>query len=96
LQEIGVRIAVGAQSRDILLMIFRQSVLLALAGTAVGFAVAYGVGRTLESLLAGVHPTDLASYGAGLVLILCTTLAGTLWPALRAVRVDPLTAIRAE
>ncbi len=96
LQEIGVRIAVGAQARDILLMILKQSVLLAFAGTVVGIVIAYGVGRTLESLLAGVHPGDLASYGAGLLLVLCATLAGSFWPAVQAVRVDPLTAIRAE
>jgi predicted permease len=95
-QEIGVRVALGAQSKDILAMVLRESVLLAAVGIIIGIVLAYGAGRTLESLFAGVQPGDVATYAAGLSVAVCTALAGSIWPALRALRVDPMTAIRAE
>src|SRR5205823_9735273 len=95
-REIGVRIAVGAQSHDILAMVLRQSVLLAVIGTIIGTVLAYGAARTLESLLAGVQPGDLATYGAGLSIAMFTALAGSFWPALRALRVDPMKIGRAH
>jgi predicted permease len=95
-QEIGVRVALGAKSRDILRMILRESLLLAIAGAIVGIALSYAAGRSLASLLAGVPPSDLTAYAAGLSMALCTTLAGSLWPAWRALRVDPMTAMRVD
>jgi predicted permease len=95
-QEIGVRVALGAKSQNILAMILRESLLLGVAGAIVGIALAYAAGRSLASLLAGVQPGDLATYAAGLTVALCTTLAGSLWPAWRALRVDPMTAMRVE
>jgi predicted permease len=96
LQEIGVRIALGARSGDILGMVLREGALLAVVGTLLGIAFAYGAGRTLESLLAGIRADDLPTYTAGIALVLGMTVAGCFWPAFRALRVDPMTALRAE
>ena len=95
-QEIGVRIALGAQSSDILAMVLRDGVVMASIGIAVGVALAYGAGLQLEALLAGVKPGDVATYLAAVTLCLVMTIAGSLLPALRAVRVDPTVAIRTE
>jgi predicted permease len=95
-QEIGVRMAVGAQSRHILAMVLRDSALLALIGTAAGLVLAYAAGQSIQSILAGVRPADSQAYIAGLSVIVCMTLAGSLIPAIRALQVDPITAIRTE
>jgi predicted permease len=94
--EIGVRIALGAQRADILRMVMRQGVLLVAAGLLPGLALAYAAGRSLQSLLAGVAPADAMTFAAVVGLTLLMALAGTLLPALRALRIDPLTAIRRE
>ena len=95
-QETGLRIALGAQSSDILRMVLRDSVRLAVAGVIAGMVCAYLAGRALESLLAGVRPEDLPTFltAAGLSVIM--TIAGSFVPAFRAVRVDPAMTIRAE
>ncbi|MGH9665543.1 MAG: FtsX-like permease family protein, partial [Bryobacteraceae bacterium] len=95
-QEIGVRIALGARSGDILLMVLREGSALAATGVVLGALLAYAAGRTIEALLAGVRPGDIAVFAASAGLSLLMTLAGSLLPALRAVHVDPTTAIRAE
>jgi predicted permease len=95
-QEIGVRMALGARGGDILSMILRDGVMLALAGIAVGVVLAYGAGRTLEALLDGVAPSDTATFASAIALCLLMTVAGSLIPAVRAVRIDPVSAIRTE
>lgn len=95
-QEIGVRIALGAQRSDILTLVMREGFLLAGIGVGLGAGLAYAAGRSMEALLAGVPPADTATFFAAIALALLMTLAGSLLPALRAVRVDPTTAIRAE
>ena len=94
--EIGVRMALGAQRGTIVRMVMRQGALLALAGILPGLAVAYGAGRAMESLLAGVHPGDAATFLAAAMLCVVMTLAGTLLPVLRAVRVTPASVFRGE
>ncbi len=94
--EIGVRIALGARGADILAMILRQGVLLAAAGVLPGAALAYAAGRSMQALLAGVQPGDLATFLSAAVLAAVMTVAGCMLPAMRAVRVDPLIAMRAE
>ena len=94
--EIGVGIALGAQSGDILKMILRQRALLAVAGVIPGLALAYIAGRAIEALLVGVKPGDPATYLSAAALCVLMTMLGVLSPALRALRTDPISAIRAE
>ena len=95
-REIGVRIALGAKSRDIIKMVIGRSALLGGLGVTIGVAAAYGAGRSMQSLLAGVDPGDVTVFAAAVGLSLIMTIAGSLMPAWRAVRVDPLTATRGD
>jgi putative ABC transport system permease protein len=95
-QEIGVRMALGAQPRNILAMTLREGIALAALGAALGAILAYGAGRTLQSLLVGVRPDDLATFMAAIGLVLVMTVGGSLLPAMKAVRIDPASTIRAE
>ena len=95
-QEIGVRMALGATRGNILRLIVGDAMVLAIIGIAVGVAAAYASGRGLQSLLAGLKPGDIDAFSAGILLSLVMTVAGSFLPAMRAVRVDPSTALRAE
>jgi hypothetical protein len=95
-REIGVRIALGARSRDILRMVLGRSALLGGLGVTIGVAVAYAAARSMQSILAGVDPGNVTVFAAAVGLSLIMTIAGSLMPAWRAVRVDPLTATRAD
>jgi predicted permease len=95
-QEIGVRMALGAGSSDVLSMVLRRSVLLAAAGAAPGLGLAWLAGRSMSALLAGVSPVDPPTLAASLALVVAIALAGSLVPTRRALRVDPLTALRSE
>lgn len=70
--------------------------MLAAAGIIPGVALAYPAGRAMAALLAGLNPGDAATFLAAVGLGLLMTIAGSLWPALRAVRVDPIEVIRKE
>jgi putative ABC transport system permease protein len=94
--EIAVRVALGAQSRDILRIVLQQSVLLAAGGVIVGMALAYAAGRAMQALLAGVPPADPSTFLVSAALCLLMTMAGGLLPSLRALRVDPVIALRSE
>src|SRR5262249_28209617 len=94
--EIGVRMALGARGGEILGMILRRGALLAAAGVIPGVALAYAAGRAMASLLAGLDPGDATTFLSAVTLALGMTLLGSLWPALRAVRVDPIRVIRRE
>lgn len=95
-QEIGVRRALGAQAGDILSMVLGRCVRLAGVGVIVGVALAYVAGRQMEALLAGVKPADVTTLAAAVGLAIVMTVAGSVMPTLRALRVDPISAIRAE
>ena len=95
-QEIGVRIALGARSGHILTMVLRHGMLLSVAGLLLGAALAFAAGRAMESLLAGVKPADTRAFMVVAGLCLVMSLVGSLLPALSAIRLDPLTAIRSE
>ncbi len=95
-QEIAVRMVVGAQSNDILAMVFREGALLGMTGVVVGAALGYIAGRIMEGLLVGIKPGDVLTFLIAIGLTILMFLAGTLLPALRAVRVNPAEAIRAE
>ena len=94
--EIGVRMALGAQRGEIVRMVMRQGVVLAAAGVLPGLFVAYLAGRAMQGLLAGIRPDDALTFGVAGVLCVAMTLLGSLLPTLRAVRVDPAIALRAE
>jgi predicted permease len=94
--EIGIRIALGARGADILAMILRQGVALAAFGVLPGVVLAYAAGRAMQALLAGVQPGDLTTFLSAAALSAAMTVAGCMLPAMRAVRVDPLIAMRAE
>ena len=95
-REIGVRIALGAQPSGIVRMVLRQGALLAVAGVLPGILLAYAAGRALEGLLAGVKPADPATFAGAIGLSVLMTVLGSLAPALRAVHIDPIAAIRSE
>jgi predicted permease len=93
-RELGVRVALGAQRRDIMTMILRDGALLAAAGIVAGLGAAYWLTRYLQSLLYGVGTTDLATYVAVSAVLAGVALIASYIPARRATRVDPLVALR--
>jgi putative ABC transport system permease protein len=95
-QEIGVRVALGARPRDVLLLVLGGIVRLTAAGLAAGLLLAVVSARALQSLLAGVSPYDATTLALAAALAALTALSGGLLPALRALRVDPLRVMRAE
>jgi ABC-type antimicrobial peptide transport system permease subunit len=96
MQEFGVRIALGASSRDVLRLVLGRGLVLAAGGVAAGLALAIAVTRLMAGFLYGVSPFDpLIFLGVPLFLALVALLACYL-PARRATKVDPLTALRAE
>lgn len=95
-REIGVRMALGASGSDVLRMILRQGLMLATAGAVVGVALAFAAGRAMQALLAGVSPADIWTFAIGVAFVFVMTMLGSIPPAVRASRVDPTTAMRAE
>ena len=94
--EIGVRLALGAASRDILALVLKQGLLLAIAGIACGCALAVAVTRLLTGMLFGITAVDPLVFAAVPLLLLASAIAACAAPALRASRVDPIIALRAE
>jgi ABC-type antimicrobial peptide transport system permease subunit len=95
-REIGVRMALGATSGRVTHLVVGQGVRLVVVGLAIGFAMALAFGRSLAGLLFGVTPTDRLTLVAVLVVV-GSIAALSIWlPARRAVRVDPLAALRQE
>jgi predicted permease len=95
-QEIGIRMALGAQMSDVFRPVMGQSLRLALAGIGIGLALSYALTRLVASQLLGVSATDPLTF-VGVSCLLCTVaLAASVVPARRAARVDPLIALRAE
>jgi putative ABC transport system permease protein len=93
-QEIGIRMALGARSADVLKMVLGRGLRLTLAGSAVGIAAALAVTRLLTSFLYGVTPLDVWTYIGVTVLLAAVALIAALIPARRALRVDPVIALR--
>ncbi len=95
-REIGVRLALGARPADVVAMVVRSGLGLAVVGAVLGIAGALALGRYLSTVLYGVGPTDLWTF-AGMAVVLLLTAAGASWiPARRAARVNPVEALRAE
>ena len=94
--EIGVRMALGAAEGDIAGLIVRVGGGPVLAGLFIGLIVSLAVTRSLSSLLYGVEPTDPITFGAVLFVMTMAAVIAMLLPARRALRVDPMTALRSE
>ncbi len=92
--EIGVRMALGATSNDILKMVLRQSGVLVVAGALSGLTGAFLVTRLLRGLLFGVEPTDPRTFGAVAGVLVLAALAASLAPARRASVMDPIRVLR--
>lgn len=95
-QEIGVRMALGAEPRDVLRLVMREGIVVALIGLAVGVTLAFASSRVLATMLYAVEPRDAAVFAGVTVTLLATSLLASYLPARRATRVDPISALRAD
>jgi putative ABC transport system permease protein len=95
-REIGIRLALGAESGDVLRLVLGKGLVLAIAGIVVGLAAATGLTRFLEGMLFGVSPTDPLALGVVMLVTLLAVAAASYVPARRAMRVAPVIALRAE
>jgi putative ABC transport system permease protein len=96
LKQIGVRIALGAQWRDVMKLIFTNGMLLVIVGLTIGLAGALALTRLMTTLLFEVSPTDPITFGAVALCVILATLLACYIPARRAAKVDPLVALRYE
>jgi predicted permease len=95
-QEIGIRMAIGAQRGDVLRMILAQGARLAIVGLVLGVGASFALTRVLLSLLSEVTPTDPVTFTLAALVLLCVALMACWLPARRATKVDPLVALRYE
>jgi putative ABC transport system permease protein len=96
IHEIGVRMALGAGRGDVLLLVMKSGLLMALTGVVIGSGAAYWLTRLIESQLYGVTPTDPATFASVAALLLTVALVACYLPARRAARLDPIAALRCE
>jgi putative ABC transport system permease protein len=95
-REIGIRMAVGASRKDVLLMVLREALLLSIAGVCIGAIGAVALGRVVSSFLFGVLPTDPATIVGAVLLLVLAAVAASLLPAVTASRVEPASVLRYE
>jgi putative ABC transport system permease protein len=93
-REVGIRMAIGAQKRDILALMMRRSMRPVLAGLLVGMVLAAGASQLLRGVLYGLNTLDAISFGGASLLFLAIALVATWEPSRRAMRVDPMVALR--
>jgi len=94
--EIGIRLALGASKTMILQLVLKQGLWLAIAGATLGLVAAAVASRLMEGLLYGVRPTDPALFAGLALLLIAVALVACYFPARRALRVDPMVALRCE
>jgi putative ABC transport system permease protein len=95
-RELGLRLAVGAQPRQVLLLVLKQGLLLTIAGVILGLAAAFALTRLLSGLLFGVAAVDVTTFATISLLLVVVSLLACYLPARRAMRIDPLRALRYE
>jgi len=95
-REIGIRMALGAQRHDVYRLVIGQGIKLALAGIAIGLITAFSLTRWLASLLYGVTATDTLTLAIASLAMTCIALVACWLPARRAMRIDPMEALRCE
>jgi putative ABC transport system permease protein len=94
--EIGIRVALGAQTGEVVRMILRQGIVIVAVGLAIGILAAVGMGRLVENLLVDVRGTDPLTYAVVSLALACVALVASYIPARRAAKVDPMVALRYE
>jgi putative ABC transport system permease protein len=94
--EFGIRIALGADARTVRWQVLRHGLGLTIVGLAIGLAGSYASVHALTSLLFGIAPRDMTTFAVASVLLMATAVAACLVPSIRATRVDPVVALRAE
>ncbi len=94
--EIGVRIALGARGPEIVKLVLKEAILLLVIGLAAGVALAIAMGRTASSMLYGLQPTDPSTLAGAIAALGLVAIAASLFPAVRASRVQPMVALREE
>ena len=95
-RELGIRMALGAQRRELMRLVVRRGFLLALAGTVIGTGTAIAVTRLISAMLYNVRPYDPATFAGGCTLLVLVALVACSIPARRAMRIDPMVALRDE
>jgi putative ABC transport system permease protein len=95
-REIGVRVALGAQRRDIFKLAVSEGIKLFLIGLVIGVGIAFGLARVLSSLLYGISASDPATFLGVSALVTLVVLLANFLPARKAMKIDPITALRYE
>jgi predicted permease len=95
-QEFGVRMALGASPWNVIAMVARESLLLAAPGVLLGTAAAFAAARAVSGMLIGIGADDPSTFGGAALLLVALMMVASYWPARRAARVDPVTAMRSQ